>query len=218
MQVLFQILMKNNILFVLILITATSFLSYDITENNKILKIGKKAPLADLKMMDVSGKEFNLNDLNKENGLLVIFSSNICPFVIGDSDYAGWEKDYNELYDQATKGTIGMVLINSNEANRNGIEALDTMIAHAKTQNYKMPYLVDSKHLLADAFGAKTTPHVFLFDKDLKLVFTGSIDNSWDNRRSSDENYLKDALTNLSKGEKIKVTTSSPRGCGIKRI
>ncbi len=187
-------------------------------EDHKILKIGKKAPLPDRKMKDVSGKEMSLHDLKKEEGLLVVFSCNTCPFVVGGSDFPGWEKEYNNIYEKCKELNIGMVLINSNEAKRNGDDSMDKMIAHAKKQNYKMPYVVDKDHVLADAFGAKTTPHVFLFDGNMQLVYTGSIDNSWDKKRTSDASYLENTLFEIKGGKKISTATSSPRGCSIKRI
>ena len=114
-------------------------------------------------------------------------SCNTCPFVVGGAGYPGWEKDYNDIYDKCKELGIGMVLINSNEAKRKGDDSMEEMKKHAAEKNYKMKYVVDKNHVLADAFGAKTTPHIFLFDKDLKLIFTGSIDNSWDKKRKADE-------------------------------
>ena len=70
---------------------------------------------------------------------------------------------------------------------------------------------------MADAFGAKTTPHVYLFDKNMKLVYVGSIDNTWDTKRTEELTYLKNSLETLLKGEKIKEKETTPRGCSIKR-
>ena len=78
--------------------------------------------------------------------------------------------------------------------------------------------MVDEKAALADAFGARTTPHVYFFDQSLTLLYTGSIDNSWDNGRKSDQSYLFNAIQAQGKGKKIKTTTTEPKGCGIKRI
>ena len=71
---------------------------------------------------------------------------------------------------------------------------------------------------LADAFGARTTPHVYFFDQTFKLIYTGSIDNSWDKGRKSDEPYLFNAIKAQGKGKKIKPNTTEPKGCGIKRV
>lgn len=210
--------MKNKILFSSFLFSVFLFLSAYVYEDHPVLKIGKKAPLTDLKMKNIDGSMHSLQSLNKENGLLVVFSCNTCPFVVGGNDFPGWEKDYNTIYETCQKNNIGMVLINSNEAKRDGEDAMDKMIEHAKEKEYRMHYLVDKNHILADAFGAKTTPHIFLFDKELKLIYTGSIDNSWDAKRQKDEHFLMDAFSSISKGKKITVSTSAPRGCSIKRV
>ncbi len=80
-----------------------------------------------------------------------------------------------------------------------------------------MPYVLDKNSELANSFGAKTTPHVFFFDRNLKLIYTGSIDNSFEDKRKSDVPYLINAIDSYSKGKKIKVKSSSPKGCSIKR-
>lgn len=210
--------MKNKILLFGLLSISFLFISSTPGEDHKILKIGAKAPLAENKMKDISGKDYSLNDLKKGKGLLVIFSCNTCPFVVGGFGYPGWEKDYNKIYESCSKNDIGMVLVNSNEAKRKGDDSLEKMIKHAEKQGYKMPYVVDQNHVLADAFGAKTTPHIYLFDQDMKLIYTGSIDNIWDKKRESDEAYLMNALSEYGKGNKISTKTSSPRGCSIKRV
>ena len=182
------------------------------------LKIGKKAPLPYLKMKDVSGAEYSLNSLKKENGLLVIFSCNTCPFVVGNFMNEGWEGRYNEVFDNSNANNIGMVLINSNEAKRPGVDSYEAMVEHSNKMNYKAAYTLDKDHKVADAFGAKTTPHVFLFDKDLKLVYKGAIDDAVKSKEKVKEHYLKNAMNNLSLGKEIKPKETKNIGCSIKRI
>ena len=83
-----------------------------LTPNPKIesIKIGAKAPLTDYNMREVTGNEFSLNDLKQKNGLLVIFSCNTCPFVIGNKSMDGWENRYNDLYEFCKKQEIGKAL------------------------------------------------------------------------------------------------------------
>lgn len=182
------------------------------------LKTGDKAPFASQEMTNIDNTTHTLEKLKKDNGLLVVFSCNTCPFVVGSSDFPGWEKQYNELNTLASDAKIGMVLINSNEAKRGDDDSFEAMRIQAKKQQYSMPYLVDNNSVLADAFGAKTTPHVYLFDADLKLVYQGSIDNSWDPKRDAEVAYLKDALALAKDKKKIKTDATTPRGCTIKRV
>lgn len=184
----------------------------------KELKIGKSMPLSERDMQGTDGKSHTLNSALKENGLIVIFSCNTCPFVVGNDKFEGWEKQYNELYTKATSNNIGMVLVNSNEAKRDGADSMDEMIKHGEKAAYTMHYLVDENSALADACGAKTTPHVFVFNADKKLIYKGSIDNSWDGQRTDTEHYLNNVIEHLGKGAKLNEKSTSPRGCSIKRV
>ena len=209
--------MKRIILFLLlptILLVGTSLSS----GGGKDLKIGKKIPLG-TKMMDgVDGTQKSLDELFESNGLVVVFSCNTCPFVVGGDKFPGWEVQYNDLNSAAKKANLGFVLVNSNEAKRDGVDALSEMKTRAEAQGYKMPYLVDTDSEIADAMGAKTTPHVFVFDAKKKLIYKGSIDNSWDSKRENDEQYLYDVFEAVTNAQKIKNKSTSPRGCSIKRV
>lgn len=182
------------------------------------LSIGDKAPMTDYKMKSVSGDEVSIADFNKENGYLVIFSCNTCPYVIGGKSFPGWEKDYNTINDWASNAKVGVVLVNSNEAKRKEGDGFKDMKKRAKEKGYKIPYVLDEKHKLADAFGAKTTPHVFLFDNEHNLIFEGSIDDSWNLNEEKKQDFLKNALDDIANGRDIKINKSSPKGCSIKRI
>lgn len=206
---------KRTLLFVLAIAAAfaASYAFRLSDEKYEMLSIGKKAPKADVKMMDISGKKVALNDIKKQNGLLVIFSCNTCPFVLA------WEDRYPALGAQCTKNNIGMVLINSNEARRKGDDSMEEMKKHATDKNYNSFYTIDENSELANAFGAKTTPHVYLFDKDMKLVYRGAIDDSGGRDDvTPKEMYLKNALDNLATGKKVDPAETKSVGCSIKRV
>lgn len=195
------------------LLPVLALAAFAFTTKSVGLEIGKKAPLAEAKMKDISGKSYTLTDLKKDNGLLVIFSCNTCPFVIG------WEDKYPELGELTANNNIGMVLVNSNEAKRNGDDSLEAMKEHATKASYNTPYVIDENHKLADAFGAETTPHVFLFNKDMKLVYKGSINDKFEDRdKEASKFYLNDAIGKLVQGEKIDPASTRQIGCTIKRI
>jgi len=164
-------------------------------------------------MKDISGKSLSLNDAKGENGLLVIFSCNTCPFVLG------WEDQYPELGKLSKENKIGMVLVNSNEAKRAGEDSMEEMKKHFETAGYNTPYVIDADHKLADAMGAKTTPHVYLFDKDMTLVYRGAINDKYENKeKTATKFYLNDAIAQLVKGKKIDNPVTTERGCSIKRV
>ena len=159
-----------------------------------------------------------IEEFNEKNGYMVVFSCNTCPFVIGGDAFDGWEKDYNNLYERAKSVGVGMVLINSNEAKRNEGDGLKNMKDRAKEYKYEMDYLLDANHKLADAFGAKTTPHVFIFDHNHKLIYKGAIDNSWNPKAKQIDHYVINALGSMVSGGSIEKNETAPKGCSIKRL
>lgn len=181
------------------------------------LKIGRKMPLMNYDMIGSNDAIYTLGDLLETNGLIVVFSCNTCPFVVGSDSFDGWEGQYNDIYKKAQANNIGMVLVNSNAAKREGVDSKEEMAKHKEELGYKMPYVIDENAKLADAFGAKTTPHVYMFNGGGKLVFKGSIDNSWDTKREKLETYLYDAIAAIGSGEEITNNSTTPRGCSIKR-
>ena len=210
--------MKNYLFSISLFILIPFFIGPNEPTKIESLKIGAKAPMSSHKMKEVSGKEFSLNSLKQENGLLVIFSCNTCPFVIGNDNMDGWENRYNETYEFCKLHKIGMVLINSNEAKRDRGDSFKDMLQHSKNKMYDSPYLIDKNHLLADAFGASTTPHVFLFNNELELVYKGAIDDNVKSKKDVKETWLKNAVSSLGKGEKIAIPETRNSGCSIKRL
>ena len=170
-------------------------------------------------MMNVNGTQMSLNTAAGPNGLLVVFSCNTCPFVVGNGEKSdGWEGRYNETARFAKENGVAMVLVNSNEAKRNNHDSMDAMEAHAKDNNYGMPYLLDANHQLADAFGALKTPHVYLFDGDMNLVYRGSIDDNVSDAEAVSERYVQDAITAVANGKPVGVAETKAIGCSIKRV
>ena len=191
---------------VLVVLTATAFKLADYTE----LEIGKAIPSADVKMMDISGKEVSLADAKGENGLLVMFSCNTCPYVKLS------ETRIKELSKLTKANKVGFILLNSNEAQRAEEDSLDEMKKYGKSQEYDFYYTVDKNSAVANAFGATKTPHVFLFDKK-GLAYRGAIDDNIKSASEEKEHYLKDAIVALAKGEAVKMSSTKSIGCSIKR-
>jgi len=215
--------MNKNYIFALSALAVAVFTlttAFTLSEGREeILEIGAKAPKMDLSMKDVSGEMVSLKDVAGENGLLVIFSCNTCPFVIGNGTKSeGWEGRYPGLYDAAQAAGIGMVLVNSNEAKREAGDGMADMKERYKDEGLKGHYVLDEKHVLADAFGALTTPHVYLFDDKMKLIYKGAIDDSVESSDSVSEPYLLNAIKAHVSGGKIDPNSTKQLGCSIKRV
>ncbi len=206
-------MLKLKSLFVSLTVSLFAFSQAEIVP----LSLGSQLPSKDVELKSTQGKTTTLGMSMAENGLIVIFTSNTCPFVVGGEDYPGWEKDYNTLFEVAKKAGVSLVLVNSNEAKRDKGESMDDMITRAKEKEYLMPYLYDYENKLANSFNAKTTPHVYYFNGGGLLIYEGSIDNTWDVKRKKDEAYLVDAIESTAKGKEIKNANTPAKGCSIKR-
>lgn len=176
------------------------------------LPIGADMPKADVKMKDISGKEISLKDAKKANGLLVMFSCNTCPYVIKN------QQRTKEICRYALENNIGVVLVNSNEAQRSDEDSYDAMKKYAEKQGYKWYYTVDKNSELADAFGANRTPENFLFNKEGKLVYHGAIDDNPSDGNNVTRKHLHEAVSEMLNGKDVSVKISRSVGCGIKRI
>jgi hypothetical protein len=193
--------------------------SFMTAQTSETLNIGAVAPASDVKMTDISGAQYSLADLKNSGGLLVVFSCNGCPFVVGSEGSEGWEGRYDGLREIAEANNIGMALINSNEAKRDKGDDMKGMKTRAEEHGFsKCKYLLDVNSTVANAFFARTTPHVYLFDGNMKLVYKGAIDDNVDDSKKVKEPYLKNAMENLASGKKIKPAETKPVGCSIKRI
>lgn len=175
------------------------------------LPVGSSMPKADLKLKDISGKEVSMKDAAKQNGVLVMFSCNTCPYVIKNQERTTAIAAY------ADKNNIGVIILNSNEAQRDDADSYEAMKAYAKEQGYKWHYVVDKNSEVADAFGANRTPECYLFNKELKLVYHGAIDDSPSDAGSVSREHLKVAVDELAAGKEVSKKESRSVGCTIKR-
>ena len=175
------------------------------------LPIGSSMPKAEVKLKDISGKEVTMAGSKKEHGVLVMFSCNTCPYVIKNQQRTIVISEY------AQKMNIGVIVLNSNEAQRSDADSYDAMKSYAKEQKYQWNYVVDQNNEVADAFGANRTPECYLFDKNLKLVYHGAIDDNPSDASNVKRHHLQEAINELVAGKEITIKESRSVGCSIKR-
>jgi hypothetical protein len=175
------------------------------------LAIGEKMPHPDRKMKGIDEEKHSLKELAAENGLMVIFTCNTCPFV------EAWVDRYPLVKKEARERGVSTVLLNSNAEKRKDGDALKDMVKFGEEYHPDIPYLLDEKSKTANAFGAKTTPHVFLFNEDLRLVYRGAIDDNYEDAEKVEDFYVKDALKAMVGGGEVDPATTEAKGCSIKR-
>ncbi len=188
-----------------LIISSFTLLSFD------PLTIGSALPKADVKLKDVCGKEISLKDAKQENGLLVMFSCNTCPFVVKNQERT------KEISEYAMSKDFGVAILNSNEAYRSNVDSYADMQRYAREQNYKWNYLLDTDSEIANAFGANRTPECFLFDRNLKLIYHGAIDNNPSDAGSITRKHLQIAIDETLEGKAVSTSETKSVGCGIKR-
>ena len=205
--------MKKKFLIIPVLFAAAIMFAFIGGENETqtLLSVGDKAPKTSYEMTEISGRTVSLESMKRDNGLLVMFSCNTCPFVLG------WEDRYPELAEACVANGIGMVVVNSNEAKRKGDDSMEQMKSHAKDKGYNFAYAVDTDSELAKAFGATKTPQAFLFNAEMTLMYEGAIDDNMKDKANA-EPYLMEAISAVAKGMKPDPEKTKAVGCSIKKM
>lgn len=172
------------------------------------LEIGKKAP--DFKLMGTDGKMYSLNDFDKDKYLVVFFTCNHCPYVVGSDEITR-----QTVLKYQPKG-VRFVGINSNSANTYVEDSYENMVARMEKFSFPWLYLWDSSQKVAEAYGALRTPHFYVFNEKRELVYTGrGVDNPRDTEKMT-VNDLDRSLSELTEGKTISVSVTNPIGCNVK--
>lgn len=172
------------------------------------LQIGQKAPYFELCATD--GESYKLTDFDEYDVLVIFFTCNHCPYVIGSDEVT---RATAEKF--APKG-VKFAAINSNSKNTYEEDSFENMVLRMKEHNFPWVYLYDATQDIAKEYGALRTPHFFVFDKDRKLVYTGrGVDSPRDTSKMT-VNDLENALDEYLAGKEITTPLTNPIGCNVK--
>ncbi len=174
------------------------------------LALKAEIPLADMEMLDVSGEKTTLGGIKGEEGLVVIFSCNTCPWV------RAWEDRYVELAATYQDRGIGFIALNPNAASRRKGDGYADMQQQARDKGYNFSYAVDEGSRLATAFGATRTPHVFIFNGEGRLVYRGAIDDNAYEPDKVEQAYAAQACEALLGDREPVAASTKALGCSIK--
>jgi len=172
------------------------------------LDIGQAAPGFDLPGVD--GKNHSLEEFAGAEVLVVVFSCNHCPYVVGSEDRM------NAFHAQHAPRGVAMIAVNSNETDGHPTDSFEHMKQRAKERSFKFPYVRDESQEVALAYGALRTPHFFVFDSDRKLAYTGRMDDSPREPGKETTHELADAVEALLAGRPAPVPKTNPIGCNVK--
>jgi len=183
----------------------------------KTLDIGRPAP--DFALPGIDGRTYTLKDFSDAKILVIIFTANHCPTAQAYEDrIAQLAKDYKDK-------SVTIVAISPNDPkalhlNELGYtdlsDTLEEMKVRAKDKGFNFPYLYDGdEQKAAHAYGPVATPHVFIFDKDRRLRYTGRVDNN-ERFGKATTHDARSAIEALLTGKPVPVEKTKTFGCSIK--
>lgn len=185
----------------------------------KLLELGARID-GELTLSDIDGKPQRAHDLLGQI-TVVNFYSIQCPIQ------AAWDQRLAQIQrDFAAQGVV-FLHIDSNVTEigeappkvAGDQQPYDTIRQHLAKKELPFRVLVDHGNVVADLFQAKTTPHVYVFGKDGRLVYKGLVDDDQrDKNQDGRQNHLRDVLGKLVKGEKVEPFATREVGCTIKRM
>ncbi len=172
------------------------------------LEIGETAPSFELPATD--GKTYRLPDFDDADTLVVFFTCNHCPYVMGSN---GVTRQTAERF--AAQG-VKFVGINSNSKVTHPTDDFEHMVEEMAVNRFPWVYLRDAPQDVARAYGALRTPHFYVFDRDRKLVYTGRGVDSPRVAGRITVNDLENALEEHVAGKPISTPLTNPLGCNVK--
>jgi peroxiredoxin len=169
--------------------------------------IGDRAPAFELP--DTDGTTWSQPDGGAAPVTVVVFTCNHCPYALAWQDrIAQAARDY------AGRG-VRFLAINANDAERYPRDSYEAMKRRVDSEDWPMPYLHDESQQVARAFGARTTPDVFVIDSDQRVRYRGAPDADYDDP-SQNAAWLREALDAVLAGEEPERAQTEPVGCSIK--
>jgi peroxiredoxin len=172
------------------------------------LETGDQAP--DFSLPATDGKTYALSDFAKTPVLVLFFTCNHCPYVVGSDEIT------RKTAEKFKSRGVLFVAINSNSKNTYPEDSFDHMIQ--RMAHYKFPwvYLYDESQKAARSYGALCTPHFYIFDNKRRLIYTGrGIDSPRDASKMT-TNDLERTLEEHLSGKPVSIPRTNPIGCNIK--
>ncbi len=172
------------------------------------LTLGSQAP--DFSLRSTDGNSYSLKDFADTKVLVIFFTCNHCPYVIGSDEVT------RQTAEKFEPQGVKFVGINSNSPNTYEEDSFENMVK--RMEQYKFPwlYLYDDTQDIARAYGALRTPHFFVFNEERKLVYTGrAVDNPRDAGKIT-VNDLENALEQILAGKQVSTPATNPIGCNVK--
>ncbi len=179
-----------------------------VAEKNE-MKHGTEAP--DFRNLPgVDGKSYALADFKDKKALVIFFSCNHCPYV------QAYEDRIMDLQREFGPRGAQFIAINSNDDAGYPDDSFDNMVKRARDRKFNFVYLRDDTQTVAKTYHASHTPHIFVFNAERKLSYTGRVDDNWQEPAQVKRRYLREALESLVNGREPSEAETFAFGCTIK--
>lgn len=205
--------MKCRAFVILLLATTLSLRAAD----PETLPIGSKA--IDFTLPAVDGKTYSLKDFASSKVLVIVFTCNHCPTA------QAYEDRIKQLVTDYSGKGVGIVAISPNDPLSVRLDEMgytdlgdsfEDMKIRAKDKQFNFPYLYDGENSqLSMKYGPQATPHVFIFDNDRILRYTGRIDDG-EKPGTAKTHDTRAAIEAILSGAKVQVEKTKTFGCSIK--
>jgi peroxiredoxin len=170
------------------------------------------SPAPDFTLTDIRGKIHTLSDY-KGKVIVLEWTNPNCPFVV--RHYSGG--DMQSLQKRCEENGVVWLAINSTHSAHRDFMTSEQL--HEKYNAWKPAFyanLIDADGKIGRLYGAKTTPHMFVIDKDFTIVYQGAIDSDSRGKSENRVNYVDEAVAALTAGKAPAVATTPPYGCSVK--
>ncbi len=163
----------------------------------------------DFALPDTDGRVHRLSELTATGPVVVVFTCNHCPYAL-----AWHERLADVAHDYGFRG-VRTLFVNPNDGERYPADSLDAMRARVAEEGWSVPYLHDGAQDVARAYGARTTPDVFVIDGEMGVRYRGAPDEDYEDP-AANALWLREALDDVLSGVELRRPETTPVGCSIK--
>jgi peroxiredoxin len=165
-------------------------------------------PVEDFTLPDTDGNPVRLAPADAD-ATVVAFTCNHCPYALA------WHDRLNDVAREYAPRGVRLLFVNANDATRYPRDSAEAMKARVDRGEFAAPYLHDESQAVARAWGARTTPDIFVVDRDGILAYRGAPDGDHDDP-SQRAAWVRDALDAVLDGRRPAHPRTEPVGCSIK--
>ncbi|MEM7101889.1 MAG: thioredoxin family protein [Bacteroidota bacterium] len=185
-------------------------------EEKKLSKTGYQVGdvVEDFSLKNTNDEMIALSDYKDEEGVIVIFTCNTCPYAVA------YEDRIIELHEEFSQNGFPVIAINPNDPEVKPGDSFEAMKVRAQEKRFSFAYVFDEAQSVYPKWGATRTPEIYLLknqdDGTMKVAYTGAIDNNWKDAASADEHYLAKAIKAVKTGVEPDPNFTKAIGCTIK--